>query len=98
VIEGTALLGKQGMWDDIQLTIRTSCYRRDGRRDVGVVLSTQRPCDVLQPGQAEISALAQILFGKALVHCQVGRPVAVTTLFDFLACGIVAALAHKGKG
>src|SRR6516162_7347657 len=55
-------------------------------------------CDVLQPCQGEVSSLAQILFGEPLTHCQVGRPVAVTTLPGFLASSVLTALAHKSKG
>jgi len=65
---------------------------------VSSALSAQHPCDVLQPCQGEISALAQVLFDEVLIRCQVGRPVAAATLFGFLACGKVVALAHEGKG
>ena len=61
-------------------------------------MSTQHRCDVLQPCQAEVRGFAQILFGQLLARCQVGRPVAVTTLFGFLTSRKVAALAHEGKG
>jgi hypothetical protein len=58
----------------------------------------QYPCNILQPGQAEVSALAQVLFREVLARCQVGVPVAATTLFGFLARGIAVALAHESKG
>ena len=65
---------------------------------MGVALSMQHPCDVLQPCQAEVNALAQVLFGELLTRCEIGRPIAITTLFGFLSRGIMAALAHEGKG
>ena len=91
------LLGKQGMSRCFTLTVRTGCWR-ERRWELGLALSAQYPRDVLQPCQGKVSSLAQILFGEALARCQVGRPVAVTALFSFLASGIVAALAHEGKG
>ena len=93
----SALLGKHGMLGGIYLTVGSS-GERNGRAGLGLTLSTQHACDVLEPCQGEVSALAQILFGQLGTRCQVGRPVAVTTLFGFLACGIVAALAGEGKG
>src|SRR6516162_7788373 len=96
-MEWSVPLGKQATLGDIHLTICPCCCQRDGRRYVGLALSMQHRCDVLKPCQAEVSALAQILFGELLARCEIGVPVAVTTLPGFLACRIVATLARESE-
>src|SRR5215467_4724218 len=96
-MEQTVPLNKLGALGGILLAIHTSCWLIGGRRDMGLTLSTQHYCDVLQPCKAEISGFPKILFCEVLAHCQIGRPVAAAALFSFLASRVVAALACEGK-
>ena len=61
-------------------------------------LRLQHPCDLLEPGEGQISGLAQILLAHLLARAQVRIPVALPTLHGFQQGAEGALLTLKSKG
>jgi len=62
------------------------------------LLRLQQTGDLLEPGEGQISGLAQILLAQLLTRASIGIPVALAPLHGFQTCRAGALLAVKGKG
>src|SRR5438445_3094959 len=58
-------------------------------------LSLQQTGDLLEPGEGQVSCLAEILLAQLLTRAQIGIPVAITPLHRLLTRSIRARLAVK---
>src|SRR5215469_9660613 len=75
-------------------TLRMQQWRCLSELPAGSLVSAHLTSYVLQPCQAKVRCLAQVLFGKLGTRHEIGVPVAVTMPSGFPARGIAAALAH----